>query len=593
MVLGKRKGRSAVQEEKISLIESLGKASSAKDWLAWVPTLQSASVETLQKLSDLVQYAVSHGFDPGDLRLPGTYGTIRELQKVPNERKLNPQIFDEALQQLKIIREKSQNEPNTDDDDASSRAVIEAELEMDVEVPATSDDDTRNSRSISPDASPHGEPFKEQRPHEHFDLTSDSTPYEEQKEGPLLAERANKVISQMGKNVMLTDDVLMASAEFLKFSYPESNSQLLDSFCFRVHEENVPCQLKDQPQCGEKVYAFLHHPNGDPHWTLCVFMFEDKSIHLDFYDSITNNDRASRVKSFFAKWINKQYHGSKLQFANKQEAPQQNDKTSCGIFALEIMRRLLSSEEVKQPIGPMEVRRALLQRMTSIDTTSPHPDLKESTLETLRSIQKYSPIRAIIDKISAAAGPQRASFATLLHHAEEEIAQTTEEINGLEPKHKVAKNELSVLRTEFEVTKTSYADLLADETADIPIPFHSEMRGDEQSADGSREPSARKHRKSKRAMVQGISNMLSQYADSMVQENMDKMLDVRRKRVEEAEKNEKEIAEQLHRLRSHADSADAIASIYRACSHFENIGVDAPIIASNIIQRQARSDSCG
>ncbi|KAK2922419.1 hypothetical protein FoTM2_017775 [Fusarium oxysporum f. sp. vasinfectum] len=197
--------------------------------------------------------------------------------------------------------------------------------------------------------------------------------------------------------------------------------------------------------------------------------------------------------------------------------------------------------------------------------------------------------------------PERASYANLLRHAEERSAQATEEINGLERELKDAQDRLLGLKTETEVTKKSLANLsrfiAANETADLSVAMHSGMRADEQVADGSREPSAKRPRISQSAVdfTQGLNNLMSQFghkhkeeANKTFQESMDKTLDEVRKRVEEAEREEKELTEQLRCLRSHADSADAITSLYRGFSHFQNIDVDVRAIALNIIQRQAR-----
>ncbi|EXM12776.1 hypothetical protein FOTG_18742 [Fusarium oxysporum f. sp. vasinfectum 25433] len=619
MTLGKRKGRSTpdtgnedvrlvaseVQSEKKSLLSYLEKASTADHWRDWVTTLHGAGVKTLKALSELVKYAMSQKIGPEALLVPGEYGYLdREFQKVSNRRKLSPEICREALKWLKDeVGKKSQNEPNADDDDVNSGTVIEAASGMEAELTAASDDDARNSKSASSETNPRQGPDERQEgTPKRIDIIPDTPPHEKrhQRQDGIRSwnERANKVISQMNQNVMLTDDVLMTLGDVL-MSYRESEARLVDTYQFLVDEKEIPSKLKRPPGRGENLYAPLYHPGKRPHWTLCVLMFDDKFIRLDFYDSHKDEARASRVKSFFTDWINARYHGSNLQFATK-EVPQQNDGTSCGIFALEIMKRLLASDDVNQPIEPMEVRRALLQRMTSIDTTSPLL-LQTYTLETLRSIQKHFPIRTYIDKISDAAGPQRASFVNLLRHAEEGSAQATEEINGLERELKDAQDTLLGLKTEAEVTKKGLANLsrfiAANETADFSGAMHSGMREDEQVADGSREPSAKRPRMSQSAMdfTQGLNNLMSQLehnykeeTNKTLQESMGKTLDEVRKRVEEAERKEKELTEQLKRLRSHADSADAITSLCRGFSHFQNIDVDVRAIALDIIQRQAR-----
>ncbi|KAJ0129951.1 Uncharacterized protein HZ326_26947 [Fusarium oxysporum f. sp. albedinis] len=597
----KRKYTRRQEEPQEKLLSALNEASTADYWRDWVATKRSLAVKTLTALLELVEYATSQKIDPENLLLPGEYGVLHRALHDPSiRRKLSAEICCEALKWLKDeVGKKSQNESIANDDDANSGTVIKAASGMEAELPAASDDDARNSESTSPDTSPREEPCEEHRPREYIRIPSNSPSCKGQKVSPSLVKSGNKVISQMNKNVMLTDDVLMELAVFLRSSYPESKSRLLDTFQFRVHEEDLPSQLNPHPQCGEKVYAFLHHPPDGPHWTLCVLMFGDKFIRLDFYDSLNNKARASRVESFFTHWINERYHGSNLQFTIKQEAPQQNDGTSCGIFALEIMRRLLASDEVNQPIEPMEVRQALLQRMTSVDTTSSL--LQTHTLEISRSIQKHSPIRAFIDEISDAAGPERASYANILRHAEERSAQATEEINGLERKLKDAQDRLLDMKTEAEVTKKGLANLsrfiAANGTADFSGAMHSGMREDEQVADGSREPSAKRPRMSQSAMdfTQGLNNLMSQLehnykeeTNKRLQESMDKTLDEVRKRVEEAERKEKELTEKLKHLRSHADSANAIASLYRGFSHFQNIDVDVRAIALDIIQRQAR-----
>ncbi|KAK2666168.1 hypothetical protein RAB80_018268 [Fusarium oxysporum f. sp. vasinfectum] len=604
MTLGKRKGRSTpdtgnedvrlvaseVQSEKKSLLSYLEKASTADHWRDWVTTLHGAGVKTLKALSELVKYAMSQKIGPEALLVPGEYGYLdREFQKVSNRRKLSPEICREALKWLKDeVGKKSQNEPNADDDDVNSGTVIEAASGLEAELTAASDDDARNSKSASSETNPRQGPDERQEgTPKRIDIIPDTPPHEKrhQRQDGIRSwnERANKVISQMNQNVMLTDDVLMTLGDVL-MSYRESEARLVDTYQFLVDEKEIPSKLKRPPRTrGKSIRASIPPRETPPLDTMCL---DDEA-------------RASRVKSFFTDWINARYHGSNLQFATK-EVPQQNDGTSCGIFALEIMKRLLASDDVNQPIEPMEVRRALLQRMTSIDTTSPLL-LQTYTLETLRSIQKHFPIRTYIDKISDAAGPQRASFVNLLRHAEEGSAQATEEINGLERELKDAQDTLLGLKTEAEVTKKGLANLsrfiAANETADFSGAMHSGMREDEQVADGSREPSAKRPRMSQSAMdfTQGLNNLMSQLehnykeeTNKTLQESMGKTLDEVRKRVEEAERKEKELTEQLKRLRSHADSADAITSLCRGFSHFQNIDVDVRAIALDIIQRQAR-----
>ncbi|EXK77180.1 hypothetical protein FOQG_18106 [Fusarium oxysporum f. sp. raphani 54005] len=587
-----------VQSGKKDLLSFLDKASTADHWREWVATLQGAGVKTLKALSGLVKYAMSQKIDAGDLLRSGRYGCLdREFQNVSSRRKLSADICHEALKQLQNeVGEKSQN-------DANLGTITEAGSGMDAELPAASDDDARNSKSTSPETSPRQGPYKGQkRTPERIDITPDTPPHEKRRQRQdgtrWWNETANKVISQMNQNVMLTDDVLTTLSEVL-MSYRESEARLVDTYQFQVDGKEIPSKLKRPPERGEKLYALLHHPSDGPHWTLCVLMFEDKFIRLDFYDSLNNEARACRVKSFFTDWINEQYHGSNLQFAIR-EAPQQNDGTSCGIFALEIMKRLLASDDANQPIEPMEVRRALLQRMTSVDTTSSLP-LQTHTLEILRSIQKHFPIRAFIDKISDAAGPKEASFANLLRQAEEQSAQATEEINGLERKLKDAQDSLLDVKTEAEFIKKGLGNfsrfIATNETADFSVAMHSGITGDEPVADGSLEPSAKRPRMSQSAMdfTQGLNNLMSQFehkhkeeTNKMLQESMDKTLDEVRKRVEEAEKKEKELTEQLKHLQSHADLTNAITSLYWGFSHLQNIGVDIRAIASDIIRRQAR-----
>ncbi|KAF9769505.1 hypothetical protein IL306_013075 [Fusarium sp. DS 682] len=532
----KRKYAKAQSDEKEKLLSVLREASQTDSWRETATTFRDLSVETLKELLVLVKFSTDDGTEPEALFMERKDGFIyKVLQKYKIGQKLNANICREALEEMKKARgNKSQNEPNANEDDANLGTVIEAASGMDAELPTDSGAKASASETTSTATSPCRKCKRQERAPVCIDITYDTPPPGERRgrqgKTPQQEETADKVISQTSQNVMLTDDVLT---------------------------------------------------------------FLDKSVRLDFYDSLNNQARAGRVESFFARWVGEHYHGFSLQFAIQQEAPQQNDITSCGIFALEIMKRLLASDDVNQPIEPMDVRKGLLKKvMTEVDSRP----LSKFSSEVVQSVRKLAPVRVVIDELFNAVESKEASFANLLRHAEELLAQTTEKINGLERELKGAQESLIAVKTDKETIEKCFRSvshlIKANKTAEFSVAMHSRITGDEPMGDGSLEPSAKRPRMSQSAMdlSQGFNNMLSQYVhahaeetNKILEEAMKETLRGPGERVRQAEERVTELTGQLERLQSRADMGKVIISAYQLLSYSQNLGLDIGLILSNII----------
>ncbi|KAH6879836.1 hypothetical protein B0T10DRAFT_464367 [Thelonectria olida] len=175
---------------------------------------------------------------------------------------------------------------------------------------------------------------------------------------------------------------------FAQFWTHPKAGRLLDPLWFEADadEKTLPQQLRDLHK--DQILFFPIHHQDVGHWTLGVVDITLPAVRFDFYDSLSDNGRATAANVRFEKWL-KEYGPSYDMKFQKKDCAQQNDGISCGIFVLTQLVRLLISEDISQPIEPTDARERLLSILLEKDPSS-LSSVSKCNLSVLTNVQKLA-----------------------------------------------------------------------------------------------------------------------------------------------------------------------------------------------------------
>uniref|UniRef100_A0A4E9EGZ9 Ubiquitin-like protease family profile domain-containing protein n=1 Tax=Gibberella zeae TaxID=5518 RepID=A0A4E9EGZ9_GIBZA len=352
------------------------------------------------------------------------------------------------------------------------------------------------SQSPSPELDSGGRPSKRQKvtDDDHGDgsdnginligITAPSPPDDEERQRKnmrdLVVERATKIRLQLTKDERLNDDTIYIVSEVFRLTLlpPKTAIKILHPLYINVEGKNIPNAFKDGPDRREAIYIPLHHKTSS-HWTLCTLLFKSdsgrKSIHIDFYDSMEACEQ--QVEPFFKRWMEERYPEYTITF-NKQKCAQQGDSTSCGVFVLETMRRLIKSQDVTQTIQPMVARQGFLDMITLVDT---EPSPTSTTLQVMgeikamgtkcdQSTMSSSPsptqqlprvpsLKNIIDQIRQIITTTEISITDQYSCAKKECKQITEQERHLKISLDAAKKELEMAKCKMQAVEEALEEI--------------------------------------------------------------------------------------------------------------------------------------
>ncbi|KAH6866133.1 hypothetical protein B0T10DRAFT_75002 [Thelonectria olida] len=177
----------------------------------------------------------------------------------------------------------------------------------------------------------------------------------------------SEVIRQLTTNVSLTDDVMRLVGSVIVAKY-NRDVRLLDPLWFEADETGkVPQELR-QIQPGRLLCFAIHHRQVN-HWTLAAVQVFPRRMCLYFFDSLSNDDRAMKVRDRFQQWMECCGMGHELEFT-REKCAQQEDMTSCGVYALAFLRNVVQHRAAPLSIQPQEERIGLLSTLKSADAST-------------------------------------------------------------------------------------------------------------------------------------------------------------------------------------------------------------------------------
>ncbi|EXK24462.1 hypothetical protein FOMG_18810 [Fusarium oxysporum f. sp. melonis 26406] len=429
-----------------------------------------------------------------------------------------------------------------------------------------------------------------------------------------VAERAKVIHTQLKGHERLNDDTIYIISQTFQLVFaPNTPMRILDTMMFKIDERKVPSQLKHIPKSGEPIYIPLHHKSVE-HWTSCVLLFESdsepsseiNSIRLDFYDSSESVVRAKKVNAFFTEWIKEHYPNFKLTFDQKETA-QQNDKTSCGVFVLETIRRLIASEDVTRTIEPRDAKKCFLDMITSIDTNSPSPSTNLQVIEAIKALERNCDSSAIMDgslsttqestsmpaqdmirQLRSQVESEGMPIAERLSRAKKECKRSTEEDKQLELELKDARKDLDCAKAKVLAVEDALAtfseSITTDETTeDLSIGAHLQTTKDEPMSDGT--PNLNSLVKNPRStdMLDTFSCVVKNAASELMQadrarikdklaEAMEKARRKPREEVESAERKVEQLTERGRHLQTRKSHLDATINLYESLLYLASDG---------------------
>ncbi|KAG7001768.1 hypothetical protein FOFC_21004 [Fusarium oxysporum] len=471
-------------------------------------------------------------------------------------------------------------------------------------------------QSQSSGTSPSGRPKKKRKPNgDYVDITAQSSSEDKELERQntlvSVAKRAKVIYTQLKGNERLNDDTIYIISQAFQLAFTRNPPpRILDTMLFKIDEEKIPSQLKHTPKSGELVYVPLHHQSSE-HWTSCVLLFDYElgskvdSIRLNFYDSSKTDVRAEKVKAFFTKWTKECYPGSKFTFDQKETA-QQNDKTSCGVFVLETIRRLIALDDVTRTIEPRDAKKRFLDMVASINTGSPSPSTDLQVMEEIKALERNCVTSAIMDgspsitqqpmgirlsqetitKIKNLCESEGMPIAERLSLAKTELKWITEEEERLKIELTGARKELdcanvNMLATE-DVLATFLQSITMDETAGgASSGVHLQITKDETMSDGTpsmnslaKNPCSNDMLDAFSCMVKNAASGLMQAERARIKDKLAEATDKARREVENAEKKVGRITERKTHLLREKGLLDAEISLHESLSHLASDGGD-------------------
>ncbi|KAF7561651.1 hypothetical protein G7046_g2496 [Stylonectria norvegica] len=191
---------------------------------------------------------------------------------------------------------------------------------------------------------------------------------------------ATKVLEQLtSSSAMLTDDVIQL---FCHISAVTSSSVVLDPLWLEVDSGVLPKPIS--LKVGQTMYIPLHH-SSTQHWSLLVVRVQEDHLLVSRYDSVKSrhSSRGDCVEQVFEAWLQTYPSPKRTAFWTQLEGPAQDDATSCGVFVLAMLTRLVHREPIPVAFSTTAERQRLLRllRQTSRDC----PKLGEFYLTVLAS----------------------------------------------------------------------------------------------------------------------------------------------------------------------------------------------------------------
>ncbi|KAH7228545.1 uncharacterized protein BKA55DRAFT_626399 [Fusarium redolens] len=452
-----------------------------------------------------------------------------------------------------------------------------------------------------------------------IDMTTQSSPDDEElqrkKSLVSVAERAKGIHSRLKDDEKLNDETIYIVSQVFELGLPPNTpTRILDTMRFKIDEKNIPVKLKYIPKSGEPIYIPLHHESAE-HWTLCVLLFESdsepsseiNSIRLEFYDSLVDLSRSEKVEAFFTEWIKTHYPNFKLTFDQKETA-QQNDKTSCGVFVLETIRRLMASEDIMRTIEPMDAKKRFLDMITSTVTNSPSPSANLQVIGAIKELERNCDTSAIIDdslstaqepisiqpsqgiitKIRSLCESEGIPITERLSPAKKEYKRITEEEERLKLELTDARKDLgcanvNVLAVE-EVLAMFSESIATDETIDdSSAGVHLQTMKDEPMSDGTPNLNSLVKNPCSNDMLDTFSCVVKNAASDLMQadrarmkdklaEAMEKARRTPREEVENAERKVEQLTERERYLQIRKRHLDATINLYESLLYLASDG---------------------
>ncbi|RSL53213.1 hypothetical protein CEP51_014929 [Fusarium floridanum] len=205
---------------------------------------------------------------------------------------------------------------------------------------------------------------------------------------------ARRLLEQLQADVCLTDDVLHLLCCFTLASHDIGSSakscpHLLDPLWFhtKTPSPRMPSFLLDVDNHSARVVYLPIHLDYN-HWVLCRIIIDGSRATLSIYDSLLRHPSQDKISKSLEQWFSQTLPS--LQFEIITPAcSQQSDYTSCGIFVVMNLERLLRKQSVTDSIHVFNERQRLLWLLLSED--SRHLALNDLQLETLSAARVLRP----------------------------------------------------------------------------------------------------------------------------------------------------------------------------------------------------------
>ncbi|EEU33510.1 uncharacterized protein NECHADRAFT_89412 [Fusarium vanettenii 77-13-4] len=212
--------------------------------------------------------------------------------------------------------------------------------------------------------------------------------------GQMAQHAARRLLEQLQADACLTDDVLHLLCCFTLASHDIGSSEssrphLLDPLWFhtKTPSPRMPSFLLDVGNHSARaVYLPIHLDYN--HWVLCRVLIDGLRATISIYDSLLRHPSQDRISKSLEQWFSQTLPSLQLEIITPA-CSQQSDYTSCGIFVVMTLERLLRNQSVTDTIQVFNERQRLLRLLLSED--SRHLALNDLQLETLSAVRELRP----------------------------------------------------------------------------------------------------------------------------------------------------------------------------------------------------------
>ncbi|KAM5344464.1 hypothetical protein ACJ41O_013000 [Fusarium nematophilum] len=193
-----------------------------------------------------------------------------------------------------------------------------------------------------------------------------------------------KIYRQLTTDAQLKDNVLEILCRVLIAKYSNNKARLLDPLWFQVKEEaELPLRLRSLKH-GQLMIMPIHHPSKAAHWSMGIIRPSASHIDLYLHDSMPSPSRNKIVSQRFKAWMEKSNLTQELRVHN-EDCPEQTDGTSCGVYSLACLRRVLQGEACPGEVDPRQEREELLSMLLTADE-SPLPPTDLHLIQDLQDL---------------------------------------------------------------------------------------------------------------------------------------------------------------------------------------------------------------